>query len=751
MKSFTEKILAYRWLIIILITVGTLFFGYQLKNMSINADIISSLPDNDPDAALLKQIAQKFGSNSMGIVILETDDIYQTEVIEHVKILSDSLAEVEGVSSITSLTNIINIMGTEEGFEVGKLVDEYNMPESPEDFDLLKSKVMGNDMYRGSIVSEDGTSTLVIFTLASDADVKEVAKKVIAKTEELQLPEEVYFIGAPMLLSYISDLMKKDLIQLLPIAFIVIGLILLFSFRSAKGVILPLLVAVISIVWSLGVMATLGVSMSMISNNIPIILLAVGSAYAIHVLNRVEQIRQSDPEKAIQKALAYVMVPVLLAATTTIIGFISFIFGSYLNMITDFGVYTALGTFFACLFSIFLVPSLLSVFETKKTKSIVQTEKKPKSYLTLHFLTPLKDLIIKHPKYIFSGWAVLIMISIAGVFSITRSVDIQDYFKEGNPTREAERIMIEKFGGTKPIFVLFKGDMQSPEVLKMMQATADYMKQSPDITSTQSVADLIVQLNTAVTGEEAIPEDQNMIEQLWFLIDGNETLERFVSEDLDEGIIISKFRSPDNVSKKEFAKYMREYIEIHSIEDCEIQITGMPFVDITMDRSLINSQISSILIAIIFAIIIVGFILRSFYSGLYAAIPIMVAIIILFGVMGLTGIPLNIATVLVASVALGIGIDYSIHIISHFNHSYKESLNAEKAIEEAILISGKAILINVLSVSTGFLVLVFSDMVPLQYFGILIALSMIGSSLGALTLLPVILILVHRKKLKRAN
>ena len=164
-----------------------------------------------------------------------------------------------------------------------------------------------------------------------------------------------------------------------------------------------------------------------------------------------------------------------------------------------------------------------------------------------------------------------------------------------------------------------------------------------------------------------------------------------------------------------------------------------------MDKSLLNSLIGGISTAIIFLIIFVGLILRSISSGIYSAIPIVAAIIILFGVMGLTGIPLNIATVLVASVALGIGIDYSIHIISHFNHSYKITGNAKTAIEETIMISGKAIIINVVSVSAGFLILIFSEMVPLQYFGLLIALSMLGSSLGALTLLPVILILVHRK------
>jgi predicted RND superfamily exporter protein len=279
-----------------------------------------------------------------------------------------------------------------------------------------------------------------------------------------------------------------------------------------------------------------------------------------------------------------------------------------------------------------------------------------------------------------------------------------------------------------------------------MIETGEYMEKSPDIYNTQSVADLIAWLNGAISGKREIPDDQDKIEQLWFLLDGNESMQRFVSEDLGEGILISKFKSPDNESKKVFAKYMQAFIEEHSTDDCRIEITGMPFVDITMDRSLINSQFGSITIAIIFVIIFVGIILRSFISGIYSAIPILAAIIILFGFMGLTGIPLNIATVLVASVALGIGIDYSIHIISHFNHIYKLSGNAKHAIEDTIMISGKAIIINVVSVAAGFLILTFSEMVPLQYFGLLIALSMLGSSLGALTLLPVILILVHRKK-----
>ena len=419
----------------------------------------------------------------------------------------------------------------------------------------------------------------------------------------------------------------------------------------------------------------------------------------------------------------------------------------YLEMIRDFGIFTAVGTFAACILSIFFVPAVLSVSGQSGRQS--REPGNESSFLAQKVLLPLKDILFKYPRRILAMWLLVIGLSLIGIFFIKRSVDIQDYFKKGNPTREAERIMIEKFGGTKPVFLHFKGNMQDPEVLQKMMEASAYMEESPDIYTSMSVAKLIAELNQAITGNREVPAEEEMVQQLWFLLDGNEIMQRFVSEDLSEGIVISKFRSPDNRSKKEFAAYMRKFIDENSTEDCRIQITGMPFVDITMDQSLVNSQIGSISIAIVFVIIIVGLILRSLASGLYAAIPIIAAITILFGIMGLTGISLNIATVLVASVALGIGIDYSIHVISHFNQNYEQTGDLNSAIHEAIVVSGKAIIINVISVSAGFLVLVFSEMVPLQYFGILIAISMISSSFGALTLLPSILILKKRKDPKK--
>jgi len=744
MNNTAKAILKYRWLIIIIVLALTAFLGYQIKNITINSDVVSSLPDDDPDAALFKKIGSQFGGNNMGMIILESENLFTTSVLKHIQQITDTVRETEGIATVTSLTNIIDIKGDEFGLEIGKLINEYDFPETDEELQRIKKRVFEKDMYKGSIVSEDGTSALIIFTLTEDAVIKEVANEVKEKIEDLDLPEDIYYGGSPMMVTDIAELISSDLIKLIPITFILIALILFISFRTVRGVVLPLLTAAIAIVWAIGLMALFGYNMSMISNNIPIILLAVGSAYTIHVLNRINQEQDLNRKKALIKAIVYIFIPVVLAALTTAIGFTSFIFGAYLEMIRDFGIFTALGTIFSALLALFFVPAIIASFSIYSKKAKTENNQRY-SLLTKRFLEPLKHLLFTHPKYILSTWGILIIISIGGIFLIERSVNIQEYFKKDNPTRIAEDILIEKFGGSKPIFVLFKGNVQSPEVLQTMMRTEEYMKNSPDVYTTQSVADLIAEIMDVMGEGRGIPDEADKIEQLWFLLDGNEMMSRFVSDDLDEGIIISKFTSPDNKSKKEFARYMKKFIEENSTEDCRIEITGMPFIDITMDRSLVNSQFGSLTIAVIFVIIIVGLILRSLMSGIYATLPIIATITLLFGFMGYTGISLNLGTVLVASVALGIGIDYSIHVISHFNHAIRNN-NLHDALESTITVSGKAIVINILSVTAGFLVLLFSEMVPLQYFGLLIAMSMIGSGMGALTLLPVILVLTNRRK-----
>lgn len=750
MEKLTRIIIKLKWIIVASVLALTIFFGYQTKFLTINSDILSSLPDDDPVASLYKEIGTQFGGNDMGMIVLETDNVFKAEVLQHIKQITDSLKYTDGVSTVTSLTNILDIKSSEWGIEIGKLVDEYNLPNKQAQLDSLKNYVFSKEMYKGAIVSEDGTASVVMFTLLPDADKQAVAKEIKSKIENLNLPEKLYFGGLPMMMNDISDLILADIVWLLPIVFVIIALILLLSFKSFRGVLLPLLTAGIAVIWTIGIMVVTGYELTIISNIIPVVLLAVGSAYTIHVLNSINQSKEKDRKQALIKALTYIIVPVILAAVTTAIGFVSFVFGAYLTMIKDFGIFTAVGTLIALLLSILFVPALISAFSMYR-KKIETDQPERENILTHKILQLLVNLLFKHPKYSLTAWGIILGLSISGMFFIKTSVNMADYFKKDNPTRISEDVMQKKFGGSLPVFVVFEGDMQSPEVLKMMIKTEHFMKEDPNIDMTQSVADLVEQMNDAMGEGKMIPEDKAKIEQLWFLLDGQDVMSQLVSEDLDKGIIQSRFASVDSKNINEFTSKMNKFIQENKSENVKIELTGMPSVYVKLNDSLIQSQFSSLILALVMVLLIVGLMLRSISKGVYAIIPIIATIMILFGFMGITGIPLDIATVLVGSIALGIGIDYSIHIITGFNFHLKETGDAEKAIEKTILSSGKAVIINVISVAAGFLVLIFSQIVPLQNFGILVAISMFGSGIGALTLLPIILILANRKRKIVAN
>ena len=739
MDRLAKVILKWKGPIIAGAFLLTLFFGYQLTRIKLNSNVIDSLPANDSVVSLFKSIGNQFGGNEVGVVIVEADNVFKPAVLKDLQKITKTLGAVKGVSSVTSLTNILNFDGIGDDFQVQPLIDMNKLPQTPRQTDSLKRLVTGNKMYRGNLVSPDGDATLVVFKFSSGSDDEQVVKQVKKAVGQLSLHEKVYFAGGPFVTAMVSKIISEDLIFLIPITFLVISLILYLSFHSLQGVFLPMLSAAMAIIWALGCMPLLGMDLSMVTNNVPIILMAVGSAYTIHVLNRVNQCREKDYRKALHKALRHIFVPVSLAALTTMIGFVSFIFGAYLKMIRDFGVVTALGTFFAALISLFFIPAVLAVFPVKKQNGLKAQSTTHKSYLNDYVLELLTSLVLKHPKYIFSVWVVLILISFTGMFSIRRSVDTSEYFRKNNPEHIAEKIMAQKFGGTKPVFLQFTGSMQSPHVLKTMEKAEEYLEKSPFIVSTQSIADIIIKLNGALSGHHKIPDSEAAIGQLWFLLEGNENISQLVSEDLDKGIVIAKFEGRGNHAAADFAAYMQPFLKKYNRPGCKIQMTGMPFINAEMDQSLLESQIASLIIATVFVIGIVSLILWSFSRGLIASVPIAVTTIMLFGIMGLTHIPLNMGTVLVASIAMGIGIDYSIHFITHFHDGVQAGLSVPEAITNTMKISGKAILINFSSVAGGFLVLVFSKLVPMQYFGILVAFSMLSSSLGALTLLPVIL------------
>lgn len=749
MERLVQKIVKLRWFILASVAGITLFLGFQIRYLSINSDILSTLPDDDPTAQLYQQIGEQFGGNDIGMIVLETDDIFTALTLRHIRQITDSLRFTQGVATVTSLTNIIDIKSSEWGIEIGKLVDSYDLPDEQQELDSLKKYIFSKELYKAVVVSEDGTASIILFTLQPDADAQAAAKEIKQKVLEMNLPETLYFGGLPFMLDDITHLILSDMFWLVPIVFVIIAFILLISFRSIRGMILPLLTAGITVIWTLGLMSLTGYEITIISNIIPVVLLAIGSAYTIHVLNSINQHTKENGRNTLFKAMSYTMVPVILASTTTAIGFISFIFGAYLTMIREFGIATAIGILIALILSVFFVPALISVISLQQ-KNTTLKKTATDNILSAKILMPLIRFLFKYPKSVLAAWSVVLLVSTGGIFLIKSSVNIADYFEKDNPTRISEDVLQEKFGGSLPIFVLFEGDIQEPQILNTMIKTEKFMKENPNVSTANSVADLVAQMNDAMGEGYMIPDEKAKIEQLWFLLDGQDIMSQLVSDELDKALIQSRFASIETAEIEHFTQKMKIFVKENSTEDFKIKFTGTPSLYVQLNNSLVKSQYSSLLIAIIMVLLIVGGIMRSVSKGVFAIIPIIATILVLLGFMGITGIPLDIATVLVGSIALGIGIDYSIHVISGFNTHLKENRNVAEAIKKTLLTTGRAVIINVVSVAAGFLVLLFAQIVPIRNFGLLIAISMFGSGLGALTLLPAVLLLAHPNKHKNS-
>lgn len=318
-----------------------------------------------------------------------------------------------------------------------------------------------------------------------------------------------------------------------------------------------------------------------------------------------------------------------------------------------------------------------------------------------------------------------------------------DYFKPDSSIRITEELLQNKFGGTLPLQVLVKGDIQNPAVLKKMKQIGDYMESFGNVYNSQSVADLVEEMNDVIGNGKSIPDSREKVSNLWFLIEGEEIMSQLVNADKTEAVVQSTMANTKTDLIRSLVSNVESYIKNIEDKDVTFVLTGIPSLYQQLDDSIMRSQLFSLIIAIALVFICLTYFLRSFTGGLIGLVPIIFSIVFISGFMGIFKIPLDIATVLVGGIAIGIGIDYSIHFLSRFKTEFDKNPSAREAMEITMETTGKAILTNVLTVTLGFLILYLANLVPLQRFGMLIAITMISSGIGAVTLLPAIIILTR--------
>jgi predicted RND superfamily exporter protein len=766
------RILKYPRLIIFGIGIITVFFAVQLPRVKLDNDVASFIPRSHPTFQAKLKTDEIFGEDlALSAALKARDGTFFTG--ENLRLLIDltkKLKDIPDAESVTSLTTTEFIEETVDGIRVAPILNPDNFGESPEEIETVIKKLTAWAPYERTLYSRDFEAVQILVTLKRSLSA-ERRERVYLETERIvreNVPAgiEYHIAGTPAIAVLISTNMRTDLSTLIPLVILTVLIALFLSFRRLDGVILPMVTVLISTIWTVGLMALLGIPLSMVATVIPVLMIAVGSAYGIHLINHYyDEIRDSSREldreerkRDLAGTLDIVGRPILLAGLTTMAGFGSLATSKVLPM-RFFGIFTCFGVFAALLTALTLIPSLILLRGTSSRKlpgasGILRPGPagEPLLYRIYRFLRPGGFRVVLVSVF-FAGFCFL------GIGRLKIDNALVEYFKEDTTIRKSDTFLREFFSGTRNFSVIVrgteKGALADPGILKAMDGLSLHLTGTyPEVSKVLSFSDFIKRMNHAMHGSpdfDEIPVDpkkydmddpeelKNLISQYLLLYSGN--MEKWADDSLEPKTarMLVQMNATGNNFTKIIVKDIEEYAGKNFPPGYVVEFSGIALIENALMELIVDAQLWSILVSLCVVFLILSVNFKSLAAGIIGIIPLALSIAVNFAVMGFFGIRLDITTAMVASVAIGIGIDYTIHFMSRYSLYRKESSDPDHAARETLRSTGKAIVVNAVSVGAGFAVLLFSRFNPLMYFGALIALTMFTSSVGAMTILPAVL------------
>lgn len=899
-----ERFFRRPWIIVAVIAAVTVFFAAQLPRARLDNNNFRFVPKEDPERLAAVRIDEDFGSQMMILVGLERNygTVLEPDFLESLRAYVKALEAVREIDSVQSVISSDYVTGTPDSIVVEPLV--------PEDFSgtraeiaELRDRLSSWDLYRRSLVSDDfrATQVMVYLDLLSEEAGGEAAQRVFGEVRRLAREAgfpgtEIYLTGIPVFSSVINEAMTADLVFLIPLVVIVVLAVLFLSFRRAGGIVLPLLTVLISTVWAVGAMPLAGIKLSILSTVLPVILVAVGSAYGIHVISHYYDemagaggVDGETHRRIVFRALRTVRAPVLLAALTTFAGFASFCFTPVVP-IFEFGVFASLGVLAAFGVSVTLIPALLILrgpprrLPRYRMTEIESGSEDPLSAAIADSLCA----VARKPRSILALAALAAFLSLFGVTRLVIDNVLVEYFRADTQIVRSDRFIREYFGGSKTISVVVRspipGEVLRPDVLSALDGLSVYLQENvPEVGKAAGFTDLVKRMNQILNADEspeglraskaAVPEGppggagggepafgfgtegapeaggvpafgfaefpepaetslppasagaggpgyredtavpvskpldargvaelvrvalsegpsrglsaDQLADRIYRAVNyrgasyyeipsdparygktGPEELKALVSnylvlmagdlsafadDPLEPTAIRTgiQLRTLGQIDTDRAVGAIRGYAAERFPKDVTVEIGGAALVEKSLNRLVVQSQLTSVVLSLVLVFLILSIYYRSALAGLVGLAPLSVSVLANFAIMQAAGIKLNIGTAMMASINVGIGIDYIVHYMAAYHREYLAGGGGEGFLRRTFLTSGKAILFNAASVGAGFAVLVLSRFNMLAELGFLISLAMASSALVSLTVLPVLLSLADPAFIKR--
>lgn len=678
------------------------------------------------------------------------------------------------VGQVISLTNVDDLVGEGGGLRIRQLVPRP--PADGEEEAALAERVFGNEMYVRGLVSPDTTGTAILVELSFHYDrYVALAQRLFDGLEGVvgpyRGPEDIRLAGVPMVNAYTSNFMGGDLAALLPLVSALVLVVMRVAFGSWRLALLPLGIVAVSLVWVVGVMATLGRPVTLVVSAMPVILVAVGVADGIHLVTTFQERLPGvgGRREAVAATLGALTQPIVFTSLTDMAGFGSLGVSS-LASIRDFGLFTSLGVLAALALSLTALPACLVLLPVA-----ARTGKPGPVRLPSRVFDGLADFAIRRRRWVSAGALVLAGLATLSLTQLRVGSTMVGYFHEDSEIYRASAMLNALFGGTEVMNVVVDtgrdDGLKDPATLQGIADLQDLLEADTLVGYTSSVADYVKRIHFVMNGErpaenrlprvtEFVPADpfdssggaaaggrgdvvagRALVSQYLLLYEaaGGDDLDELVDFAYRKGNIVVQIRTDATPELRRIKDMASDFAEERFGAGTTVAFAGCSYLCVVADDLIIPGQLRSLAIALVVVLILLGLLFRSTALGFVGLAPLALTVLLVFAIMSVTGVHLDAVTALVASIVLGVGIDYSVHLVARYRASRQEGLEAPSAARAAIHATGRPIFLNSVAVALGFSVLLLSSFWPIMHIGWLVGATMVLGAALTLTLIPTLL------------
>lgn len=706
---------------------------------------------DDPLLIAFDEFERRFGNDDQVVVALHSPSgIFDADSMAVLQELTERMWQVPEVIRVDSLSNYnwVHADGDE-------LIVEPFIPDDQElTAELLEARkeiALAHEVMPSYLVSRDAKTAMIFGTIKPGIDAPPDAPKIIGAVrdlkKELSRGDHVMHIsGGPAVTLGFSEASQNDFALLVPMLLLCVILLLANTFRSFVGVALSLVVIFASVMASMAIGGWLGIQITNVTAVLPQVIIAIGVANAVHIMVTFlrRMARGMSRADAAHYSLLKNFMPTLITSITTAVGFLSFA-SANLKPISGLGTLAGIGTLLAWFFGYFVLGSLLFILPIKR-KELPNEHKESAERRAAWYTTRLSRIRVP----LIAGFSVLCLVSIGLATQNTVNSDPFKYFREGFPLRVANEFIENNVGGARGVDVVVDAGQEEgikdPAFLARVEAFQLWMDQIPNVTRTVSIIDVLKQTNRSLHGDDQaeyrLPTDREVVAQELFLYQmslpqGMNLNDRITvkNDALRITVLWTIATSAESVAAIELIEAKGKEMGLTA------SVTGKNRLWQSINGYVVETFIVSLSAAVFLISLILIIFFRSLKLGLLAMIPNAVPLLIGAGVLRLIGNPLDIGTVLVMSICLGIAVDDTIHILANYGRLRKEGKSARLAIEDIMAHTSPALIATSTILVIAFGTFAFGTFTPNIYLGIMTAIILTIALLTDLTLLPAILLL----------